>query len=58
MTLTFGLLIGIAVFALAIGLFGVFVGSNDEGNRRRRSEHEARRCAQQPWDTDNRRGNR
>ena len=38
--------------------FGAFVGSTDEQKRRRRSEHEARRVAHQPWDDADGRSNR
>ena len=60
MTMAFELLIFIAVFAVAIGLFGSFMASSDKEKRKRLAMHESRRFAQQPWDMDrdNRRGNR
>lgn len=58
MTMTVGLLIFIAVFALAIGLFGIFVGSTGQDRRRRLSEHEAPHVARQPWDDADGRSNR
>ena len=58
MSTTLSLLIVIIMLAVAIGMFGAFVGSTDEQKRRRRSEHEARRVARQPWDDADGRSNR
>lgn len=60
MTIAFELMIFIAVFAVAVGLFGSFMSSSDNEKRKLLASHESRRLAQQPWDTDkaNRRGNR
>jgi hypothetical protein len=58
MSMAMGLMIGIGVFALAIGLFGSFIGSRHETNRRKSSEQEGRRGATQPWDDADGRANR
>jgi len=44
------LLICIGVFALALGVIGTFMGSEESEKRRLREEHEARRYGPQPWD--------
>ena len=60
MTVAFELMIFIAVFAVAIGLFGSFMASSDKEKRKRLAVLESKRFAQQPWDADraNGRGNR
>ncbi len=49
--MAFELLVFIGIFALALGVIGTFMGSEDNAKRRMRAEHEARRYAKQPWDT-------
>jgi hypothetical protein len=60
MTIAFELMIFVAVFAVAVTLFGNLMASSDKQKRKLLASHESRRLAQQPWDTDksNRRGNR
>lgn len=60
MTVAFELMIFVAVFAVAIGLFGSFMASSDNEKRKRLAVHESRRFARQPWDADKEdgRGNR
>lgn len=48
--MAFELLVFIGIFALALGVIGTFLGSEDNEKRRMRAEHEARRYARQPWD--------
>ena len=49
--MAFELLVFIGIFALALGVIGTFMGSEDNEKRRMRAEHEARRFGKQPWDT-------
>jgi hypothetical protein len=60
MTMAFELMIFIAVFVMAVALFGSLMTGSDNEKRKRLAVHESRRFAQQPWDMDkdNRRGNR
>jgi len=44
------LLLGAGIFALAIGVIGCFVGSNDSERRRMLSEQESRRLGGHPWE--------
>ena len=52
MTMALELLIFVGVFSLAIGLIGSFIGTTDSEKRKLRAEHESRRFARQPWDSD------
>ena len=60
MSTALGLLIFIGIFALAIGLFGSFVGTTNSRKVKVRAEHESRLLARQPWDVQSSRdrGNR
>ncbi|HLX81746.1 MAG TPA: hypothetical protein VKS43_14300 [Burkholderiales bacterium] len=58
MSFAFELVIFICIFALAVGLFGNFLGTTEEGKRKQRAAHEARRYARQPWDDAEGRSNR
>ena len=60
MTIAFELMIFIAVFAVAVGLFASLMTGSDKEKRKRLALHQSKRFAQQPWDMDksNRRGNR
>ena len=49
--MAFELLVFIGIFALALGVIGTFMGSEDNAKRQMRADHEARRYAKQPWDT-------
>lgn len=51
MSMAFELMVFIGIFALALGVIGTFLGSEDNEKRRMRAEHEARRFARQPWDS-------
>jgi len=50
MSMALELIVFIVIFALALGLIGTMIGSEDSEKRKLRAEHEARRYAKQPWD--------